>query len=73
MPAVKQLEVFQKIKNMKRDDALLLIKQVSQNIKAPTKRVIHSNSSIKINTKGISAQKKEKLLEYLHQIEKLLN
>lgn len=69
----KQLEIFNNIKNMKREDALLLIKKVSQNIKVPTKRVVHSNSSIKINTKGISVETKEKLLEYLHQIEKLLS
>ena len=68
----KQLEVFNSIKNLKRDDALLLIKKISKKIEVPERRVVHSNTSIKINTKGISEDKKKMLLEYLQKIENLL-
>jgi len=68
----KQLEVFKEIKNLKRDDALFLIKKISKKIEVPQRRVVHSNTSVKINTKGISEEKKKILLEYLQKIENLL-
>jgi len=68
----KQLDVFNKIKNLKRDEALNEIKRISIKKESVIKRVVHSNSTIKINTKGIAPEIKEKLLEHLKIIEELL-
>ncbi len=69
----KQLEVFDQIKNLKREDALAFIKNISlKKREEGIRRIVHSNNSIKINTKGISKEKKEQLLKYLKDIEELL-
>lgn len=72
IPKEEQAGVFNSVKNLKRDDALQIIKKVSKKNEISPRRVIHSNTSVKINTKGISEDKKMKLLEYLKKIENLL-
>lgn len=67
-----QLEVFKKIQNLKREDALLYIQKIAQKKTVELRRVIHSNNIIKINTKGISKEQKEQLMQYLQNIEDLL-
>jgi len=73
VPIEKQLVTFNTIKNLKRDDALNELKSLSIKKEITLKRVTHSNSSIKINTKGISADIKTELMKHLKIIEELLN
>jgi len=68
----QQLDIFNTIKNLKRDDALIEIKKATLKKETTLKRVIHSNSSIKINTKGIDAETKKKVIKQLKIIEELL-
>jgi len=67
-----QLELFNLIKILPRDEALKKIKEFTPTKKVIIKRVIHGNNNIKINTKGISKDKKETIFEYIHKIEAIL-
>jgi len=49
------------------------MKSYSKTKKVSVNRIIHSNNQIKINTKGVSKEIKEKVLEHIKQIENLLN
>lgn len=69
---VKQLELFNLIKILPRNEALKKIKDFTPNTKTAVKRVMHANNNIKINTKGISKETKQKVLSHIHEIEQLL-
>ena len=73
IPKEKQLNLFEQIKILPRTEALEKIKKFSQNKTLDVKRIIHANNSIKINTKGISSTSKEKILQYIHKIDDILN
>lgn len=73
IPQENQLNLFEQIRILPRTEALEKIKKYSQNKALPVKRIIHANNSIKINTKGISTTSKEKILQYIHKIDDLLN
>jgi len=68
-----QLNLFNSIKILPRNEALLKIKQFLKLKHVSVKRVIHGNNLIKINTKGVSKETKIKILVHMHQIESLLN
>ena len=69
----KQLELFNIIKFLPRDEALLQIKKFQLDENIIVKRVVHSNNHIKINTKGVSKDIKNKINSYIQNIEKLLD
>jgi len=69
----KQLEIFNLIKILPREEALKKVKSFSKSKKVSVDRIIHSNNQIKINTKGASKEIKEKVLEHIKIIENLLN
>jgi len=68
----KQLEVFDQIKILPRSEALEIIKKSLTSKKIKAKRIIHSNNTIKINTKNISPEIKSKVLAHINEIELLL-
>lgn len=72
IPKQFQLEVFNTVRILPRNDALLKIKEYLLKKDTEIKRVIHANSSIKINTKGLSKDVKERVLSYIKDIEQLL-
>ena len=72
VPLNNQSNVFESIRHLKREEALDVIKRLSEKKPALIKRVTHSNSSIKINTKGISKETKTQLMHHLQKIEELL-
>jgi len=67
-----QLTLFNTIKILPRNEALLKIKEFLITKKVSVKRVIHGNHHIKINTKGVSKEIKEEVLAHIHKIESLL-
>ena len=67
-----QLNVFNAIKILPRTDALLKIKEFIEKKETSIKRIVHGNSSIRINTKGLSKDKKELILMHIKEIEILL-
>lgn len=67
----KQLEIFNAIKILSREEALKIIKNALKSKEVIVKRITHGNNQIKINTKGASPEIKEKILEYVKQIESL--
>ena len=69
----KQLEIFNLIKILPREEALRKMKNFSKSKKINIGRVVHHNNQIKINTKGVSKEIKEKVLEHIKQIENILN
>ncbi len=69
---MNQLKLFNSIKILPRNDALLKIKEFLTTKKVSVKRVIHGNNHIKINTKGVSKETKEEVLAHIHKIESLL-
>ncbi|MEA2029356.1 MAG: ParB/RepB/Spo0J family partition protein [Campylobacterota bacterium] len=69
----RQLEIFNLIKILPREEALRKMKIFSTSKKVSVNRITHSNNQIKINTKGASKEIKAKVLEYIKQIENLLN
>ena len=73
IPKEKQLNLFEQIKILPRTEALEKIKKFFYNKTLDVKRIIHANNSIKINTKGISPTSKEKILQYIHKIDDILN
>ena len=68
----KQLTLFNIIKILPREEALLKIKEFLKNKDITIKRVIHANNNIKINTKGISEVTKKEILSHIQEIELLL-
>lgn len=72
VPSEKQFSVFDDIKTLKRADALNYIQKIKDGKKAIVKRIVHSNNSIKINTKGISKDQKDKVMYFLKEIEKII-
>ena len=73
IPQENQFMLFEQIRILPRIEALERIKKFSQNKALDVKRIIHANNSIKINTKGISTISKEKILQYIHKIDNILN
>ncbi|MDQ7060672.1 MAG: ParB/RepB/Spo0J family partition protein [Sulfurimonas sp.] len=68
----QQLDLFNVIKILPRNEALKKIQAFSETKYILVKRVLHSNTTIKINTKDISQDIKSKVLAYVSEIEKLL-
>ncbi len=73
VPTQEQLQIFEKIKFLSRFEALEEIKNSLNKKDVVVKRVIKGNNSIKVNTKGLDAQTKEKVYSYIKQIENILN
>ena len=69
----RQLEIFNLIKILPREEALKKMKSFFKSKNISVNRIIHSNNQIKINTKGVSKEVKEKVLEHIKLIENLLN
>jgi len=67
-----QIKLFNQIKNLPRNEALKKIKDFASDKEILIKRVVHANNTIRINTKGVSEEIKQKVLSYIHNIEKLL-
>jgi len=68
----KQLYLFDKIILLPRNEALHIIKESSINNNVVVKKVIYSNNTIKINTKGVPDNIKKEVYEYIEEIENLL-
>ena len=68
-----QLNLFNIIKFLPRNEALQKIKNFSPLINDSLKRVIHGNNHIKINMKGIPKETKQEIFTYIHKIESLLS
>ncbi len=68
----KQYGLFNEIKILPREEALLKIKKFTINKNILTKRVVHSNNNIKINTKGVSKETKQRIMSFIRNIEQLL-
>jgi len=68
----KQLDIFNSIKILPREIALEKIKIFLSKKEVTIKRVQHNNNSIKINTKGISRETKDKIIAHIQEIELLL-
>lgn len=68
-----QLNLFNIIKFLPRNEALQKIKNFSPLINDSLKRVIHGNNHIKINMKGITKEVKQEIFTYIHKIESLLS
>lgn len=68
----QQIDVFENIKNLSRDEALNKLKDYLTKKQIDVKRIQYNNNSIKINTKGVSKSTKEKISSYLKEIEILL-
>ena len=69
----RQLEIFNLIKILPREEALKKMKSFFKSKQVNVNRIVHSNNQIKINTKGANKETKEKVLEYIKLIEDLLN
>jgi len=69
----KQFELFTSIKILPREEALKKIKEYSTTKTVTVKRVVHGNNQIKINTKGVTQNIKEKVLRHIQEIETLLS
>jgi ParB family chromosome partitioning protein len=67
-----QSTLFNLIKILPRNEALLKIKDFLTNKQVSIKRIVHGNHNIKINTKGLSKETKEQVLNYVREIEYLL-
>ena len=72
IPSIKQLEIFNKLINLSRDEALLLIKSYSLKKDSIPKKVVFSKNNIKININNISSDVKNEVLTHVKEIEKLL-
>lgn len=68
----KQIEIFELIRVLPRDEALSEIKKFVLNKPVSIKRVHHTNTTIKISTKGLPKVIKEKIYLYVKEIENLL-
>jgi len=68
-----QFDLFNLIKILPRNEALEKIKEYNNNKKVLVKRVVQGNNHIKINTKGISKEKKAEISLYIQKIETILN
>lgn len=68
----KQLEIFKLVKILPREDALKKIKDFTAKKEIIVKRVIHNNNNITINTKGLSKKTKNKITQYMREIESLI-
>lgn len=68
-----QLNLFNIIKFLPRNEALQKIKNFSPLINDSLKRVIYGNNHIKINMKGIPKEAKQEIFTYIHKIESLLS
>jgi len=68
----KQIKIFNLIKILPRNEALQKIKEYTKKKDIIVKRVVHSNNNITINTKGLSKKTKDKIIEYIHDIESIL-
>jgi len=71
--SIAQFDLFNLIKILPRNEALEKIKAYNSNKKVLVKRVVQGNNHIKINTKGISKEKKEEISLYIQKIETILN
>ncbi|QOP46817.1 ParB/RepB/Spo0J family partition protein [Sulfurimonas paralvinellae] len=67
-----QIDIFEKIRILPRNEALIKIKEYTRKKHIKVKRVIHGNNNITINTKGLTKPIKEKIIAYIHEIELLL-
>lgn len=68
----KQLKIFNIVSILPREEALKKIKDFTAKKEVTVKRVIHGNNNITINTKGLSKKTKEKIVEYMREIESLI-
>ena len=69
----KQVELFNQIKILPRNEALKKIKEFMTKKTLNVKRIIHGNNSITINTKGVPKDVKNSILQHIQSIEDLLN
>ena len=68
----EQIKIFNLIKILPRNEALLKIKDYIKKKNIKVKRVAYNNNKISINTKGLEKKLKDKIIEHIHQIELLL-
>ena len=68
----EQIKIFNLIKILPRNEALQKIKDFTKKKKVTVKRIVHGNNNITINTKGLPKDIKEKIINYMHEIESLL-
>jgi ParB family chromosome partitioning protein len=73
VPTQEQLQIFDKIQFLSRSEALKTIKKSLSKNDIVVKRVVKGNNSIKVNTKGLDDETKEKVYSYIQQIENILN
>ena len=71
--SVEQYNIFLKISNLSREDALKIIKNFNIGSTVVAKRVVKGNNRIVINTKNIPNDIKFEVTKYLEKIENLLN
>jgi len=68
----QQIKIFNLIKILPRNEALQKIKDYTTKKDIIVKRVAYNNNNISINTKGLAKKTKDKIIEYIHEIESLL-
>jgi len=68
----QQIKIFNLIKILPRNEALQKIKDYTTKKDIIVKRVAYNNNNISINTKGLAKKTKDKVIEYIHEIESLL-
>ena len=68
----QQIKIFNLIKILPRNEALQKIKDYAKKKNIIVKRVTYNNNNISINTKEKKKKTKDKIIEYMHEIEFLL-